>query len=212
MKIVKWILIVAGIILAFLIVYLARYGLFAKITVTEKPLSSFVMVYRKYVGPYQGIGPVMDSLYKDVVSTYNIKPVRGIGLYYDNPREVPAEKLRSLAGCIVESGDLGKVAELKKKYYVREYPAGQAVAAEFPFKGKPAIILGVFRVYPKMTKYIDGRGYPMSPMLEIYDMPAHTIIYAMSLGIDASIFEGFLVSEPEPIADESVDSTVVLDE
>ncbi len=198
----------AGIILI-LLIYLGYNGLFARVTVTEKSLDSFQMVYQKHVGPYKGIGPVMDAIYYDLLNNYSIKTTKGVGVYYDDPREVPSEECRSIGGCILEPGDYPRIEELKQKYDVREYPSGSAVVAEFPFRGKMAIVLGIFKVYPKIGKYMDEKGYGPAPSLEIYDMPVKKIIYAVSVGIEADVFDGFLEPESEPVEEEAVDSAIV---
>ncbi len=196
-------------IILILLIYLGYYGLFAKVTVTEKSLDSFQMVYQKHIGPYQEIGPVMDAIYYDLLNNYSIKTTKGVGLYYDDPREVPSEQCRSIGGCILEPGDYSRIGELKQKYDVREYPSGNAVVAEFPYRGKMAIILGIFKVYPKLGRFIKEKGYASCPMLEIYDVPAKKIVYAASVGVDAEVFDGFLEPEPEVVEEEAVDSTEI---
>ncbi len=212
MKALKITGVIVGGSILILLFYLGYHGLFTRVTVTEKTLDSFRMVYKKHVGPYQEIGPVMDALYQDLLNNYSIETTNGVGLYYDNPRKVAPEQCRSIGGCILEPGDYTRIEELKQKYDVREYPSAKAVVAEFPFRGKMAIILGIFKVYPKLGKYMEEKGYTSCPMLEIYDMPAKKIIYAVSVELDAKVFDAFLKPEPEPepVEEDEADSTVAL--
>lgn len=193
--------IVGGIIVV-IIVFLGYYGLFTRITVEEKSLDSFWMVYKKHVGEYKDVGPVMDAIYKGLKDDYSITTTRGFGLYYDNPREVPKEKCRSIAGCILENADVGRVDELREKYFVREYPASGIVTAEFPFRGTLSIIIGIFKVYPKLGKYIKEKGYAPRPMFEIYDTPGKKTVYGMSKDLDMELFSSFLEKQVEPIIEE----------
>ena len=194
--------VIVGVIIVIFIVFLGYYGLFTKITVEEKSLDSFWMVYQKHIGEYKGVGPIMDAIYNDLKDNHSISTTRGFGIYYDNPREVPKEKCRSIAGCILENVDVSKLGELKEKYFVREYPASNIVTAEFPFKGTMSIFMGIFKVYPKLGKYIKEKGYEYHPMFEIYDVPGRKTIYGMSKDLDAGLFDSFLEKQVEPIVEE----------
>ena len=193
---------IGGVIIVVIIVFLGYYGLFTKITVEEKSLDSFWMVYQKHVGEYKDVGPIMDAIYKGLKDDYSIATTRGFGLYYDDPREVPKEKCRSIVGCILENVDAGRVDELREKFFVREYPASNVVTAEFPFKGTLSIFIGIFKVYPKLGKYIKEKGYASRPMFEIYDMPGKKTIYGMSKDLDVELFSSFLEKPVEPVIEE----------
>ena len=198
--------IVAGIVVALIIIFLGYYGLFRKVTVEERNLDSFWMVYQKHIGEYKDVGPIMDAIYTDLKDNLSISMTRGFGIYYDDPREVPKEKCRSIVGCILENADIGRVDELKEKYFVREYPASSVVTAEFPYKGTMSIFIGIFKVYPKLGKYIKEKGYEPRPMFEIYDMPARKTIYGMSKNLGAELFDSFLEKPVEPAIEEETEA------
>ncbi len=208
MKIVGIILGVVGIIIIALLVYLGSLGMFSKVTITEKQINSFWMVYGKHIGEYKGVGPVMDAIYYDLRNNYSILTTKGVGLYYDNPQKVPKEKCRSIAGCILEEKDVRRIDELKKKYMVREYPTSNCVVGEFPFKSKMSIIIGIIKVYPELGKYVDEKEYAMGPTLEIYDMPKKKTLYAMSTDLEMSLLESFL--EPEIVEETVVPADTVV--
>ena len=56
------------------------------------------VVMLRHTGSYDGIGPVFDQLWSWVTSQ-NVPVQRTIGIYWDNPDEVPVAKLRS-AACV----------------------------------------------------------------------------------------------------------------
>ena len=206
---------IVGVIIVVIIVFLGYYGIFAGITVEEKTLDSFWMVYQKHIGEYKDVGPIMDAVYNGLKDDYSIATTRGFGLYYDDPREVPKEKCRSIVGCILENADAGRADELREKYFVREYPVSSVVTAEFPFKGTLSIIIGIFRVYPKLGKYIKEKGYAPRPMFEIYDTPGKKAIYGMSTNLDVELFSSFLEKQAEPVIEEEkeeVDTSEVVKE
>jgi DNA gyrase inhibitor GyrI len=211
MKIFGIILGVIGVIIVALLIYLGYLGAFSTVTVTEKPLDSFWMVYGKHIGEYKDVGPVMDGIYHDLKDNYSITTTKGVGLYYDNPQEVPKEKCRSIAGCILEERDASRIDELKKKYMVREYPASNCVVAEFPFKTKMSIIVGIIKVYPALGNYVEEKGYTMGPSLEIYDKQGKKTVFVMSTDLELSLLESFLERERVVEEEEALADTVVSD-
>ncbi len=66
------------------------------IQVNNLPAARIVML--RHTGSYDGIGDVFDKLWT-WVSSHNVPVQRTIGIYWDNPDEVPTEKLRS-AACV----------------------------------------------------------------------------------------------------------------
>jgi DNA gyrase inhibitor GyrI len=170
---------------------LAWHGLFANISITEKKAGPYVLVYKKHIGNYKNSGNVMDEVYKDLISN-SIESSKGFGLYYDNPRKVKTAKLRCVAGCIVDG--VG-IEELKKKisgYRIAEYPGSKCVIAEFPYRGKISINLGIFRVYPQLIDYLAYKKYDEMPIMELYDVPGHKIEYIVSPEIKTEFFDQLL--------------------
>ncbi len=66
----------------------------AQITTIE-PIRTVML---RHTGSYDGLGPVFEKLW-GWVESHNIPAERWIGIYWDNPDEVPTEKLRS-AACV----------------------------------------------------------------------------------------------------------------
>lgn len=80
---------------------------------------------------------------------------------------------------------------------MKEYPISKSVVAEFPYKGKMSIILGIFKVYPKLSAYINEHKYASTPIMELYDQPNEKIEYISSVELSKEIFESFLKSNEE---------------
>jgi hypothetical protein len=134
----------------------------------------------------------MDKLYYDLKDNYAIETTKGFGLYYDNPQEVSKDKLRSIVGCIIEGKAIEEIRQLTVKYGLKEYPFSKSVVAEFPYKGKLSIILGVFKVYPKLSRFLKERKYTQTPIMEIYDQPNERIKYIASPNHSEDVFVAFL--------------------
>ncbi len=192
----KIILSVIGGIVVLLIGILAYYGMFATVEISEKNVGPFWVVYEKHIGEYKNVGPVMDEIYYSLLNDHSIETTKGFGIYYDNPQKVDKDKLRSVVGCILKNADEGKIEDLRKKFKVKKYPASVSIVGEFPFKGKLSIIMGIFKAYPKLTAYIEKKGNPMCPIMEIYDTPNKKISYVASVNLDAKIFNYFLAPPP----------------
>lgn len=175
-----------------LLIYFSRHGLFSSVIIKEQNTGPFFLVYEKHVGDYKNVGPVMDEIYYRLKKVFSIETTKGFGLYYDNPREVDVEKLRSLVGCMVEEKDSEDWKKLKNEFNIKEYPSSKSIVAEFPYHGKMSIILGLFKVYPKLIKYISDKGYQATPIMEIYDQPNRKIVYLSSFNLSKDIFNSFL--------------------
>ncbi|MFH1227130.1 MAG: GyrI-like domain-containing protein [Planctomycetota bacterium] len=191
MKIVKY---AAGALVAVIlavVIIAAYYGIFAEVTIREQDQPALILIYKKHIGSYSQVGKVMDELFSSLKKD-NAETTKGFGIYYDNPQNTPAEKLRSVVGCILEEKDRGRVNELKAKYKIQEFPATQVVCSEFPFKGKMSILFGIMKVYPRMFAYISGKGYANTPIMEIYDTPNKKIEYIAAKNVSESVFNSFL--------------------
>ena len=188
----KLIISTIGIVIIFIVLMFSYYGLFAKVKIVEKEVGPFWLVYAKHVGDYKGDNPTAFNIYSNLVNQDSLKITRGVSLYYDNPKKVTKENLRSIVGCIVDKKDEDKIEALKKKYKIKKYPVSKSLVAEFPFKGKFSRVTGMFRVYPKLAKYIEKKNYPQVPIMEIFDPLNKKISFIASVDIDSKFFEEFL--------------------
>ncbi len=158
----------------------------------KKNIGPYLLVYKKHTGDYKNVGPVMDELYYDLKNNYDIETTKGFGLYYDNPQKVEKAKLRSIVGCVVEGRSVEDLIKVSNKYGVKKYPSSKSVVAEFPYKGKMSIIIGIFKVYPKLSAYIKEQKYTQTPIMELYDQANKKIEYISSINLSNDIFDGFL--------------------
>lgn len=172
----------------YFIMELIQNGIFSSPVITEKEIGPYTLVYTSYIGEYKNVGPVMDKVYYDLKNKYGIATTKGFGIYYDDPKKVSNDKLRSIIGCIVESKSINEIGELRSSFGVYEYPKSKSVVAEFPYKGKMSVIIGILKCYPKLSAYIDSRNYASVPVMELYDQPNKKIEYISSYTIDVRTF------------------------
>lgn len=177
-KVVKILLvIVIGIIFILSAVY-AYYGGFRSVKFEVKETGGEIFVYENVTGDYSQSPVVMDSIYYALLNDLKIETTNGAGIFYDNPQHVEKSKLRSEIGCILDSDvDSTKMVELSHRFKVKVLPKTDYILTEFPNKGMMSTIVGIMKVYPAMTDFVEKNGYKDSPVMEIYDVPTMTIIY-----------------------------------
>ena len=188
----KLVLGVIGVLIILVVVTLSYYGFFTSISIAEKEMGGFWLLYEKHVGDYSETGKLIDSISARLLGEDAIEPSRAFGLYYDDPKKVEKENLRSIAGCILDKQDENRIDYLKNNYTIKYFPPAKSVVAEFPFKGTPSIFMGIFKVYPQLAEYITQHKYPPGPIMEIYDTANKKIVYIAPFAMDSGIFDSFL--------------------
>ena len=176
-KIMNIVLIILAVLVVLLIAIYAYYGGFGKINFRIENQGGETVVYENVTGDYSQTPKVSDKIYYALLNEEKIATTKGIGIYYDNPKKVEKDKLRSDIGCIVENTDSATLTRLAEKYQIKTLPQSDFVVAEFPFKGKLSVLFGIMRVYPALDKFNKEHGYIESPITEIYDVPNKKIIY-----------------------------------
>lgn len=159
-------------IIILLLINLGKSGLFYKIKLSEKIVGPFTLVYEEHIGPYNKIGPVIDKIYYSLLED-KVLSSQGFGIYYDDPKKTEEDELRSIGGCLISDSSYLP----NDKYKVLELNPAKAIVAEFPYKNKTSLFLGVLKFYPAYTKYIKKNNLEPKEIMEIYDMPNHKIIY-----------------------------------
>jgi len=174
-SVIAILLIAAGVILL-------SAGYTQNVTVTEKDLPAMEIVYEDFTGPYSKTGKVMDDLYQSLKKD-GINPVQGIGLYFDNPENVPQDKLRSKVGSVIPAVSADQLSMLKKKYKTLTVPAGKYLYSSFPKKNVFSYMVGPMKVYPVIGRYITEKAITPKAeySIEIYDEPNSMIVYAMKI-------------------------------
>lgn len=178
MKAFEWIL---GILIALALAvagYLWYLGMFSYVPVTERQMGPYVFAYQEHTGPYSGTMKVFEAVDR-ILADAGVKAEKGIGVYFDNPSQVPAEKLRSWCGSVIEEADSGKIPALSKRLSIGSFPKANCIVVEFPIKGGMSFMAGPVKVYPLISKYMLEKGYKGGESYELYDMPAKKIYFIM---------------------------------
>ncbi|MBU0686501.1 MAG: GyrI-like domain-containing protein [Candidatus Margulisbacteria bacterium] len=180
MKVLKWILIIVLVLVLLLIAFLAYMGMILPLKINETKMGPYTIAYESFTGPYAETGPVFDKVYK-ALKAEGIGSTRGLGIYYDNPSNVPADKLRSDCGVIIEAADLAKFNKVRRKFKIKQIPQGDCVVVEFPLRNMLSYMMGPMKVYPTLMKYIQAKGYKVSMSYELYDELQKKIYFVMGI-------------------------------
>jgi len=191
-----------------LLLYLIVSGLFAKIEIKtgESKYGPMVIAYKTQVGPYKQAG----QLFTD---SYCLLPHRvQIGIYYDDPEAVPENELRFAVGPVLSSSEdetpNKEEMDLMVSHGFRIFHVPKpnfVVTTEFPFRTTVSIYLGIFRVYPKLRKYISERNLCAYPAIEVY--ADQEIVFIMPLSRQEEFFVPEFQEEQVSVATTDIGST-----
>lgn len=150
------------------------------------PIRNVTIAYKFKEGSYKDCGAVYTE-------SCSIGPkLNSIGVFYDDPKERPAEKCRYAVGSILSEGEEKPDEELQKMYEqfgfkVFSMPeVTHAVTTSFPCTTPLSHLLGPFRVYPELSCYVQERKLCAFPTIEIYK--ADLIHYMMPLSRQTDFF------------------------
>ncbi|MBN2715671.1 MAG: hypothetical protein JXX14_07430 [Deltaproteobacteria bacterium] len=160
-----------------ILLILNGYGLFTKVTFSKRDMGPYLLVYDKWVGDYKVTGAIMKNVSNDLLEQHGIKCASRFGLYLDNPQKVPTEKLRSIGGCVVTGRTERQLKALRLKFDVYQFPRTRSVVSDFPFKGTLSIVLGVMKVYPRLSEFLIAGNIRPGPVMELYNASKATITY-----------------------------------
>lgn len=134
------------------------YGAFSSVKIEKATTGPYKIACLDHIGPYKGICKKITNV-KKLLDGKKVKYISACGMYYDDPKQVPSDKLRSKGGYLVE--DIVKI-EILENLYV---PQREAVVAKI--KAHPAV--AAMKVYPKLEKWLDENNFMIvGPSLELY--------------------------------------------
>jgi len=182
MKIMKILFIAIICILIICLIVYAYYGGFKSLKIQIAEQGGEVVVYGSIIGDYRQSGVVMDKIYYSLLNDFKVETYKGYGKYFDNPQKVDKSKLRSEAGCIIETKDTNKIALISKPFKNKKLSKQKYIVTEFPYKGKLSVLFSITKVYPALIKFAEKNGLDSNGAItEIYDIPNKKVIYRKEL-------------------------------
>lgn len=173
------------IFLIMIVSFLFYQGVFYSVKIGEQVAGDYWVVYQENIGPYEKVAPVMDKVCKDLQND-GIETQLSFGLYYDNPKDVVKEKLRSEVGAILDEKYYDRIDNLQAKYNIKQLKERNSLIAEFPTKNVLSYMIGPMKVYPAMEKYCKEKNIDCGKVkdgfgLEVYDIENKKITYILPI-------------------------------
>lgn len=154
-------------------------GFFARTKVQIKAIGPYVVAYADFKGEYSETTRIQDSLYNRLWED-GIENYQAFGIFYDDPQNTPIENLRSKVGCVIHPDYVSKIKKMTSKYHVMTIENQTSAVVELPYKNTFSIYAGIYKAYPALKNYCTKNGYPINPIIEIYDVP-NKILFIMPL-------------------------------
>ena len=108
-------IIIVLIILGILTAVLGFFGCFYKINLKTENTGGEILIYENVTGAYNQASKISNNVYYELLNNYKIETFKGFGIYYDNPKNVEQNKLRSEVGCIGENIDIKTLEKIKER-------------------------------------------------------------------------------------------------
>lgn len=157
----EWIILCVIIILLLILIlsilgYVMYSGLVSKINIRtgSPPIKNITIAYKFKQGPYKECGQLFTE-------SCHIGPkLTCLGVFYDDPQKVLGQKCRYAVGSILSEGDGSPSEELLQVYHklgfhVFSFPeVTHVVTTSIPHRTPLSVLLGVWRVYPRLHSYI----------------------------------------------------------
>ena len=176
----KKVILIIVIIIFIILGYIAYLGVFNSVEFTEKEIGPFTFVYEENIGDYAKTGPVFDKIYEDLTAD-DIETSKGFGIYYDDPKVAPKEQLRSKVGSIITEEQEKEIDERGLPYKIMTIDPITAIVTDIPYRNTLSIFVGVMKVYPKLSEYLEANGYKGALTYELYDKENGKIVYMMEI-------------------------------
>ena len=148
-------------------ILLAYLGFFRKMESSEVVREATPIIYREHKGAYHKINEDITEVEK-WASSESLPCKYTFGEYLDDPNIVEEARLRSNAGCILDTSvPLNVPTKRPTQMQVGAIPAGAYL--QVVFEGSPAI--GPYKIYPFANGYFKEKGWGKpSRSYEIYEI------------------------------------------
>jgi len=180
MKVLKWVLIVLVVLVLLAVGFLAYLGMFSTLKTTETKMGPYTIAYESFTGPYSQTPTVFTKVYA-ALKKEGIQGTLGLGIYYDDPSKVSADKLRSDCGVVIGQAEMAKFRLVARKFKVKKIAQANCVITEFPIRNAISYMIGPMKAYAPLTKHAQAKGYKIARTYEIYDEAQKKITFVFEI-------------------------------
>lgn len=164
----KFLIVIAVLTLAILAL-LTYEGIWTNAQIIKEQEGGYTFIGIPHRGAYHKIGTTFEKLKADVAAA-GIAQANYGAIYYDDPKTVTEDSLRSFAAVVVSSStDSVKLANLAS-YQVISIPAGNALVCDLKTPDPLGMIIAVFKAYPAFEKYFEANPEEASSISHTYEL------------------------------------------
>jgi len=162
---VKKILLLLSVVAIAIFGYLTTQGLLTSVEVEQAEQGGFLLVGKHHLGAYYTIGDVFTEL-------HGLAPDgHFMGVYFDDPDQVPEDSCRSFAGWQVASAAEGLAwVAAHPDHSLFEIQKRRAVYCDWPHAQGLGVLMGTLKAYPALGEAAFATGeYTSEAMLAFED-------------------------------------------
>lgn len=156
-------------------------GVFTNYSINEMEVGPYSGLYDNVYGNHADASDVRNEIYQELKRD-KIKITSVFGIYYKEPETTPKGDLMGYAGCIVAHDDSIYLSEFRYPYKHMQMAVKKRIVVDIRYENNLTQLAGMLRIHPAMRKYARLKGYPVEPIMEIYDLPNQRIRYIMPIG------------------------------
>lgn len=156
--------------------YIAYLGYFNPIRFERNSLPVSTAALLPFVGSYKDAVAKQLELFK-LMQEAGLKSNKSCGIYLDDPKQVPAERLRSMVGMIVAKDEVEEFNALNSGAKLVNFEPEATLSTTFAYKSGISILLAINKIYGAYEKYLKRVGKARSSAIEIYDFERKKLFF-----------------------------------
>ncbi|KAJ3450316.1 hypothetical protein M0812_06487 [Anaeramoeba flamelloides] len=154
------ILIITLALLALLVLFLNYIRVFEKLVISEVKFGPYLFAYKEFQGSYKTAWKTQLSVFELLQKNTKYESLGCSSNYFDNPKEVKEQDLRSVHGCLLDSAlDLEETRKQFREHGIKVMEASQVNVVEGIFKcDRPlSVFVGIFTKLKQLIKVADAK-------------------------------------------------------
>ncbi len=161
---------------AVIVLFLFYSGYFNPVLFKTQTLPQYYLALRPLVGDYKNSPSIQAELMQELVDGGLVIDTTA-GIYFDNPKELEKDKLRSLVGVVIKAEQLDLFKALHSDARLVELEEQKAFHTSWNYKSGLSIMLAIMRVYPAIFKRAKRDHFEIFQSIEIYDFSQKRLDY-----------------------------------
>jgi len=151
-----------GIVILLILGYLTYAGIFNKAIAVEGEEGGYKLIGIDHKGAYKNIGKTFKN-FRDAVEKVGLKNQKFAGVYFDDPKTVKEENLRSFAAVIIQNEEDAKKLLQIEGAHTFDIEKGHAVICDMKSNNIVSMIIAISKAYPALGEYAEKHPFKTAP-------------------------------------------------